>query len=242
MTPSLHNCQKQPPPAGGGALSWPFPGRGTRPACSKGRAVAPRPPHGEPPSWRLRKPHPCRDRFHETPAHAASTHPTHTLYPFACIGERVRGRFVFSHARHPLSAPRVSTCEQQARERNEVMMTDKALQVNDAIAPYTTAYDGYVVAEEVWIKIGKSMDAFRDAVCRINNSGLDVVDEAYEDIYREKKGIDKFDESKDVRQAIIDDLEKAYNEKLQNGQRSILQAAGFSRGVQVATRAVSSAM
>ena len=118
-------------------------------------------------------------------------------------------------------------------------MADKVLQVNGAIASYTTSYDGYVVAEEVWINVGKSMDAFCDEVCRINNSGFDVVDEAYEDIYREKNGIDKLDESKDVRQAIIDDLEKIYEK---NGQGSILQDAGFTRGVQVATRPVSSAM
>ena len=87
MTPRLHNCQKQPPPAGGGALSWSFPGRARPPDA----------PYGEPPSWRLRNPRPCRDRFHETPARAVSAQPTHTLYPFARIGGRVRRRFAFSH-------------------------------------------------------------------------------------------------------------------------------------------------
>ena len=119
-------------------------------------------------------------------------------------------------------------------------VTDTVLPVNDAIASYTTACDGYVVAEEVWIKVGRSMGAFRDEVHRINNTGFDVVDEAYENIYREKRGVDKLDECKDVRHAVIDDLEKTYNGQLQNGQRSILQDAGFSRGVQVATRPISS--
>ena len=69
---------------------------------------------GRPPSNGI----PCGRHAHwkRHPPRAVPAHqPIH--HPSARIGGRVRGRFVFSHAHHSLSAPGVSTCEQQAREK-----------------------------------------------------------------------------------------------------------------------------
>ncbi len=110
-------------------------------------------------------------------------------------------------------------------------MKMEGMKLCDVVSRYTTACDGYVVAEEI-VSGGVS---FSDEVKQINEAGYDVVDIDYEDIYREKRGLDRLDETEDVHQAIIYDLQKEYEQKINSGATSRLEDAGFSRGAQKAS-------